>query len=102
MSLETVRDIARMEPFGRGNEQPVLRIAGAQLQRYSAMGQDRSHLKIFAKVGSRQIEAICWGAADRSRELVTSRTIDLVGKLEINRWNGQERLQMILADFRTS
>jgi len=102
LALQTVRDLSRMEPFGRGNDQPVLRIAQAQLLKYSAMGQDRSHLKIFAKAGSRQIEAICWGAAERSRELVVSRSVDLVGRLEINSWNGQERLQMILDDFRAS
>lgn len=102
LTLETVRDIGRMEPFGRGNDQPILRILRAQLLKYSAMGQDRSHLKIFARAGSRQIEAIGWGAAERSRELVVSRTVDLVGRLEINSWNGQERLQMILDDFRAS
>ncbi len=102
LTLETVRDIGRMEPFGRGNDQPVLRIPQAQLLKYSAMGHDRSHLKIFAKAGNRQIEAIGWGAAERSRELVTSRAVDLVGKLEINTWNGQDRLQMILNDFRAS
>ena len=102
LSLQTVRDIGQMEPFGRGNDQPVLRIPQAQLLKYSAMGQDRSHLKIVAKSGNRQIEAICWGVAERSRELVTSRTVDLVGKLEINSWNGQDRLQMILNDFRAS
>lgn len=102
LSLETVSDIARMEPFGRGNEQPMFRIAGAQLIRYSTIGQDRSHLKLLVKSGNRQIEAICWGAADRSRELVTSRTVDLVGKLERNSWNGQERLQMIVEDFRAT
>lgn len=102
LTLQTVHEIGRMEPFGRGNEHPVLRISQAQVLRYSAMGQDRSHLKIFAKAGNRQIEAICWGAAERSRELVASRCVDLVGKLEINTWNGQERLQMILDDFRAS
>jgi len=102
LTLQTVRDIGNMEPFGRGNDQPILRIPQAQVMKYSAMGQDRSHLKIFTKAGSRQIEAICWGAAERSRELVVSRTVDLVGRLEINSWNGQERLQMILDDFRAS
>jgi len=102
LSLQTVDDIARMEPFGRGNEQPLFRIAGAQLIRYSTIGQDRSHLKLLVKSGNRQIEAICWGAADRSRELVTSRTVDLVGRLERNSWNGQDRLQMIVEDFRAS
>lgn len=102
LNLQTVHDIARMEPFGRGNDQPVLRIPQAQLLRYTTMGQDRNHLKISAKAGNRQIEAVCWGAADRSRELVMCRSIDLVGRLEINTWNGQDRLQMILDDFRAS
>jgi single-stranded-DNA-specific exonuclease len=102
LSLETVRDLSRMEPFGRGNDHPVLRIPKAQLVKYSAMGNDRSHLKIIARAGKRQVEAIGWGAADRSSELVTSREVDLVGRLEINTWNGQDRVQMVLADFRPS
>jgi len=102
LNPQTVRDIARMEPFGRGNDQPVLRIPQAQLLRYTTMGQNRNHLKISAKAGNRQIEAVCWGAADRSREIVMCRSIDLVGRLEINTWNGQDRLQMILDDFRAS
>ncbi len=100
LKIETVRELGRMEPFGRGNDQPVLRIKEAQLVKYTAMGQDQSHLKVFAKHGTRQIEAIFWGAAYRSQELVGRRTIDLVGRLEINSWNGQDRLQMVLADFK--
>lgn len=100
LRIQTVRELGRMEPFGRGNEQPVLLIPDAELLRYSAMGQDRSHLKIIAKSGGRQVEAVFWGAAWRSQELVGRRTIDLAGKLEINSWNGQDRLQMVLEDFR--
>lgn len=102
LTLETVGALARMEPFGRGNEQPLLRIADTQLLKYSTMGQDRSHLKLFLKTGNRQVEAICWGAADRSRELVGTRQVDLVGRLERNTWNGQDRLQVIVEDFRAS
>jgi single-stranded-DNA-specific exonuclease len=100
LKLGTVSEISRMEPFGRGNDQPLLRITDADLLQYSVMGADRSHLKIQAKTGGRQIEAISWSGAWRSQELVARRHIDLVGKLEINRWNGQERLQLVLEDFR--
>jgi len=100
VSLETVREIARLEPFGRGNEQPLLHVAGAELMRYGTIGQDRSHLKLNVRCNGRQFEAIAWGTAARSRELVGARGVDLVGRLEINRWNGNERLQMVLADFR--
>ena len=99
LTIQTVRELARMEPFGRGNVHPMLRIANAELLRYTAMGQDRSHLKIFARTGGRQVEAVFWGGAWRSPELVGQRSIDLAGKLEINSWNGQERLQMVLDDF---
>ncbi len=102
LTLETTRDIARMEPFGRGNEQPVLMVRDAQLMRYTVMGQERSHLKIFARAGGRDFETVLWRGADRSRELVGRTTIDLAGRLEVNSWNGQERLQMVIEDFRAS
>jgi single-stranded-DNA-specific exonuclease len=102
LTIGTVRELRRMEPFGRGNDQPLLRIANAKLLRYTAIGHDRSHLKIFAKAGGRHVEAVFWGGAWRSRELVGQRSIDLVGRLEINMWNGQERLQLVLDNFRAA
>lgn len=100
ISLQTARDLSRMEPFGRGNEQPLLRIRDAGLVKYSTMGKEREHLKIVVQAGGRQVEAIAWRGANRSKELVMRRRIDLVGRLEINAWNGQERLQMVIEDFR--
>jgi single-stranded-DNA-specific exonuclease len=97
---DTVRQLDRLEPFGRGNERPTMLIERAQLLQYAAMGSDRSHLKIQARHEGRQIEAIAWGSAWRSKELIGARSISLAGKLEINSWNGQERLQMVLDDFR--
>jgi single-stranded-DNA-specific exonuclease len=99
LRIDTPRDLARLEPFGRGNEEPLLAIRGAELTRYDAMGSDRSHLKLTCRAGGRQIEAVFWGGAWRSKELVGVRRVDLAGRLSINSWQGRERLQMILADF---
>jgi single-stranded-DNA-specific exonuclease len=95
----TVRAIAEMQPFGHGNTQPILRIRNAQLLKYTTMSEGK-HLKLFVRAGSRQFEAIQWGAGWRSPQLVRTRTLDLAGKLDINEFNGQTRLQMILDDFR--
>jgi single-stranded-DNA-specific exonuclease len=100
LRVDTPRALTRLEPFGRGNEEPLLAIRGAELTRYDAMGSDRSHLKITCRAGGRQVEAVFWGAAWRSKELVGVRHVDLAGRLSINSWQGRERLQMILADFR--
>jgi single-stranded-DNA-specific exonuclease len=100
MTIGTPREISRMEPFGRGNERPLLLLRQAELLRYAAFGGDQRHLRIHARAHGRQFEAVFWGAAWRSGELVGVRNVDLVGRLDINRWNGNERLQMIVEDVR--
>lgn len=98
----TIRLIDCLEPFGRGNEVPRFRLRDVEVLRYSSMGREDTHLKILIQMGGRQIEVVGWGAAWRSRELVRLRRIDVVGRLDLNRWNGRERLQMLLEDFRPS
>ncbi len=96
----TVHDLDRLEPFGRANDVPRFRLRDVQVLRYSAMGRENTHLKVLIQKDNRQIEVVGWGAAWRSHELVRLRQIDVVGRLDLNRWNGRERLQMILEDFR--
>lgn len=102
LATQTVHAIEPLAPFGTGNPLPMFRACNARVQRYTTMGQEKQHLKISAQLGGRPLEVVLWGAAWRSRELVMVRTIDLVGRLEVNQWNGQERLQMIAEDFRPS
>jgi hypothetical protein len=64
------------------------------------MGREKQHLKILTTGGTSDGEAILWSGADRSRELLGARHVDLVGVLETNVWNGTPRVQMRLADFR--
>jgi single-stranded-DNA-specific exonuclease len=100
LTLQTPKELARLEPFGRGNDEPLLAIRDAELTRYDAMGSDRRHLKLTCRADGRSLEAVFWGAAWRSKELVGVRRVDLAGRLSINSWNGRERLQMVLEDFR--
>jgi hypothetical protein len=44
--------------------------------------------------------AISFGAADRSRELLIDREIDVVGTLNLDIWNGSVRHQLEVKDFR--
>ncbi len=101
-TVETARALHDLEPFGRSNEEPLLRLCGVNLIQYSTMGSERNHLKVVVDVGGNRLDAIAWRGAERSRELMARRTVDLVGRLEINAWNGRERVQMILEDFRAT
>lgn len=102
LTLQTVRDIALLEPFGNANEIPHVRIRGMRLDRYATMGRDNSHLRLNLLLGRKSLTGLLWGGAERSRELLGARVVDVVGILEINRWNGRESLQLVLDDFRVA
>lgn len=100
ITVDTVRTLDCLEPFGRGNEIPLCRIRDARLVQYSIMGASNDHLRITVRHGDRQLECVYWNAAHRSGELTNRRTIDLVGTLGINSWRDTSRLQFDLKDFR--
>jgi single-stranded-DNA-specific exonuclease len=100
LSLESVEALSLLEPCGRGNDTPTIRIGGAHLIDYSAMGGGDAHLKLRARHGNRQIECVFWNSSQRSGELVTARRIDLVGTLGVNMWRQRPRLQLDLKDFK--
>ncbi len=102
LKMETLRLIQTLGPFGEGNPAPLLRIVDAPLRDYMVMGRERQHLKLHIGRGVNAVDAVMWNGADRSRELIGAGSVDLVGTLEANQWQGTTRLQVRLADFTSS
>ncbi|MDQ3696239.1 MAG: single-stranded-DNA-specific exonuclease RecJ [Chloroflexota bacterium] len=96
----TAELLSVLEPFGAGNPKPLLRLRGARLHSYRALGQDGRHLKLFVSTPGGEVAILAWNASGRSRELVGRRRLDLVVTLGVDRWNGQRRLHAELKDFR--
>lgn len=100
--LGNARILNLLEPYGHDNAMPVFGIQNARLLRYTVMGKEKQHLKLTIGTPGREMEAILWSGADRSSELVAARHVHLAGTLSINEFQGVERLQLILQDFRTA
>lgn len=98
--LDTAKLLQRLGPFGEGNPVPLLRVSRLPIRGYTVMGREKQHLKVLTSGPGGPVDAILWSGADRSQELVGARHVDIVGTLEINVWNGSQRVQMRLADFR--
>jgi single-stranded-DNA-specific exonuclease len=100
LGIETARLIQRLGPFGEGNPVPLLRIRGLPIRAYATMGREHQHLKLLTEGATGVVDAILWSGADRSRELLGLRRVDIAGYLETNVWNGTQRAQMRIADFK--
>jgi single-stranded-DNA-specific exonuclease len=98
--LDVARVLECMQPFGHGNAEPMFGITDAFLIKYSTMGKEKQHLKLHIGTGQREMEAILWRGAERSQELIGARRVHLAGRLGINEFRGNQRLQLILEDFR--
>jgi len=92
--------LSLLEPYGMGNPRPVFLVRDLQLsgEPVSLKGQ---HLKLQLRSGDRTIEAIWWRSGHLREQLSgCGRSIDVLGKLELNRWGGRETLRLNISDIR--
>jgi single-stranded-DNA-specific exonuclease len=92
----SARALARLEPHGMGNPQPLFLLRRAPLQSASVLKE--RHLKL--RVGARPpyAEALWWNAVQHREGLAKARAVSLMCRLEINSWNGRETAQLKVVD----
>jgi single-stranded-DNA-specific exonuclease len=100
LTLDTARAVDRLQPFGAGNEQPLFLIRGVTVRQYDVIGQDGKHLRLTLGTPGGAVRAVAFGAAARSRELVPHRSLDVAATVNLDLWNGRERLDLEIKDFR--
>lgn len=79
-----------LEPCGMGNPAPVFGLRGTRLLDQRTVGSN--HLKARLQSGSRSLDLIAFGWADRVRAMDAS-TVDVALRLEQNEWQGRTSLQ---------
>ena len=102
VTLDLLTYLDRLEPFGSGNPNPQFRLNAARVESASVVGKDGSHLKLRLQLdGGPSLDAIGFGLGGRQEELTPGRPIDVLGRPVINRFNGNNRLEWHVSDFRT-
>lgn len=102
VTLAFASQIARMEPFGEGNPQPVFRIAGVLVKSVIRMGNDGQYRKFVCEAENGSLFNAVWFDVEESRaeEIVSGSEVVLIGSLEINSWRGKRSVQCMIRDIR--
>jgi single-stranded-DNA-specific exonuclease len=99
VSSSLVSELERLEPHGSGNPRPVFIDEDIAVASHRIVGE--RHLKLTLRRGDGKLtEAIAFRMGERASSLPP--VIDLVYGIERDRWEGRERLQIIVRDFRNS
>ena len=94
----------RFEPYGEGNPPLVFLSKDVPIASAEVVGrQEKAHLKLTLDFGRHPWPALIWSGAERlDRDFSVKDRIDLVYKVTVNRWNGQEQPQLEIIDARRS
>ena len=94
--------ISKLEPFGMGNEKPVFAMANAQVANIAAVGMDNKHLRLRINKNNQMINCIGFGMGEYASILRSGDTINLAFQMDINTYQGNESVQLILKDLKMS
>lgn len=90
---QLVRDIARLEPFGRDNPEPILHLVGAKVVKQRRMGSEGQHLKLTVEdIKGDQIALLAFQSPDTwFVDIGTAVEVWMVPT--INEWQGRRSVE---------
>ena len=97
LNLSLAQKISQLEPFGFGNPKPVLLLKNQKVINASYVGKEKNHLKIQLE----HFNAIMFNA-NTGLENIINTTIDIIFYPEVNIWNGNKNLSLIVIDYKLS
>jgi len=100
LTFQLSQELGALEPFGAGNPRPVFVTRGLRVLNEPQIIKEQ-HLKLrVAGHDNRPFEAIWWRGLEESEQTPqANQRIDLAYELEVNRWNGEIRLQLNVKDM---
>ncbi|TLG74340.1 single-stranded-DNA-specific exonuclease RecJ [Culicoidibacter larvae] len=97
---DTISMLSLLEPFGNGNEQPIVALLNQKVKSMSQIGQQKDHLKIMLTGNKEQLDVVGFGFGHYLSKISPNSLIDVVGTIGINEWNQSRRAQLMLKDIR--
>lgn len=95
LTLNLAKEIEKFEPFGIKNPKPIFATLNVRLSDINTVGSGK-HLKGKAD----GIDFIAFNKGDMLDLLQDGLLVDLAYHLEINRFNGSQKLQLLIKDLR--
>ena len=102
VTVEFVRELKKLEPFGMGMEEPTFLLSGVRTASVIPRGTDGSHLAVNVQdsANNRTVSGIWFHGGSFSTRIKEGDILDVVCRLSINVWQDKESVQMVIKDIR--
>ncbi|WHH59064.1 single-stranded-DNA-specific exonuclease RecJ [Petroclostridium sp. X23] len=99
LNIDTIKDLEVLEPFGMGNANPVFSFTDAVVADIRTVG-DNKHLKVILEKNGGLVDAIGFNMGEYAQHFINGDIIDVACCLDINAYNGQEKVQLVMKDIK--
>lgn len=101
VTLSVVRDTEVLEPYGVGNRMPCIALENVRIADIKTLSQGK-HCRLMLEKNNKKIEVIAFGRSKIAEDFSVGDIVDIAGEMNINIYNGQSRVQIILEDIKLS
>jgi single-stranded-DNA-specific exonuclease len=99
VDLDLAKQLRVLAPFGMSNRKPRFCMKGLVTQEVRTLGKEGKHHRLILKGDKgQQFECVMWNSQGRTPN--EGRPVDLVFTADVNTFNGRERLQLVVNDWR--
>ena len=98
-TLNNIKSLSVMEPFGAGNPEPLFAMAGVRVDRIFSLSQGK-HSKIDVTYGQVKTQVLIFFQSPESLPFGVGDKIDLMVNISINVFAGKENLSIKAVDYR--
>jgi single-stranded-DNA-specific exonuclease len=99
LDVRAAHAVRSLAPFGAGFAEPLFLIRRVRLARLAKRGENR-HASVTLTQGSDRLDGIWFSADPDFLGLSPGTELDVVAHLQINEWNGTQKPELRLRDFR--
>ncbi|MCI8609061.1 MAG: single-stranded-DNA-specific exonuclease RecJ [Firmicutes bacterium] len=101
MNIDFAKELERLAPFGNGNPRPLFKLGDVTMEDVRYMGDSNQHMRFQARSRyGKRASCVLFGNAQNYNGVVFSKhPVSLIGNLECQVWQGQERLQFLVEEI---
>ncbi len=99
ITMETVRDINRLQPFGVDNPTPAFAVRNIKIHKISVMSEGK-HLRMTLSKDGKYLDSVGFGMGEFYHHFEEGDFIDVAFSLDINDYRGFQNVQLVLKDIK--
>lgn len=100
INLQIAKQLKDLEPFGMGNPNPNFVCRNMQVIDKKLVGANNKHLSLNLYDGNNNVKAIAFNMGNLFNVLSSNKKIDIICCMDINVWNNNESVQLVIKDIK--